>query len=170
MDTFEPVREVAAQLHNRVVAAGADPQRPSSLVEAAVGHLDLELVWLPVDDVALKGSRALFDEQSGTICCVDVASAEDRALLAAHEIGHACVHAASYKCAGDEIDPGRSTEAAPVGLQRVENYGIRERRELQANVFAREFLFPRPLARRLHLDDGLGAGAIADRLSLPKDL
>lgn len=170
MDAFESVREIAAQLHNRVVAAGADPLRPSSLVEAAVGHLDLELVWLPADDVALKGSRALFDEQSGTICCVEVASAGDRTLLVSHEIGHACVHAASCECAGDDIDAGRSTEAAPVGLQRVENYGVRERRELQANVFAREFLLPRPLARQLHLDDGLGAGAIADRLSLPKDL
>ena len=37
-------------------------------------------------------------------------------------------------------------EAAPVGLQRVEDYGAHERRELQANVFARAFLFP-PIAR-----------------------
>ena len=42
-----------------------------------------------------------------------------------------------------DIDPSRPTEAAPVGMQRVEDYGARERRELQANVFAREFLFPR---------------------------
>ena len=34
--------------------------------------------------------------------------------------------------------------AAPVGLQRVEDYGAHERRELQANVFARELLLPRP--------------------------
>jgi DNA helicase-2/ATP-dependent DNA helicase PcrA len=170
MDAFEPVREVAAQLHEKLVTAGTDPLRPSMLVEAAVGNLGLELAWLPEGDVALKGARALFDEQSGTICCVDAGSAGDRALLASHEIGHVCVHAASYACVRDDVDPGRSTEAAPVGLQRVENYGVRERRELQANVFAREFLLPRPLARRLHLDDGLSASAIADRLGLPKDL
>jgi hypothetical protein len=55
-------------------------------------------------------------------------------------------------------------------LQRVEDYGTRERRELQANVFAREFLFPRPLARRLHLDEALSASVIAERLALPKNL
>ena len=69
-----------------------------------------------------------------------------------------------------DIDPSRSTEAAPVGLQRVEDYGVRERRELQANVFAREFVFPRALARRLYLDEGLGATAIADTTGLPINL
>ena len=46
----------------------------------------------------------------------------------------------------------------------------RERRELQANVFAREFLLPRAEARRWHLTERLGAAAIADGLQLPKDL
>jgi Zn-dependent peptidase ImmA (M78 family) len=59
-------------------------------------------------------------------------------------------------------------EVAPVGLQRVEDYGARERRELQANIFAREFLLPRAFARRLHVDDGMGATAIANRTGLSK--
>ena len=57
--------------------------------------------------------------------------------------------------AREDVDPSRSMEAAPVGLQRVEDYGAHERRELQANVFAREFLFPRSLARRMFVDQGL---------------
>src|SRR5208283_4662703 len=62
------------------------------------------------------------------------------------------------------------TEAAPVGLQRVEDYGAHERRELQANVFAREFLFPRSLARRMFVTEGLSASAIATQLDLPLPL
>ena len=88
----------------------------------------------------------------------------------AHEIGHARVHAASSSCNASDIDPSRSTEASPVGLQRVEDYGICERRELQANVFARELVLPRALARRLHLDGGMGASAIAERTGLPENL
>src|SRR3546814_7336734 len=65
------------------------------------------------------------------------------------------------------MDASRSTEAAPVGLQRVEDYGARERRELQANVFGREFVLPRALVRRLHVDEGLGAVAITARTGLP---
>src|ERR1700730_8210772 len=169
MDVFEPVRVAASSLHATVVAKGADPSRPTELVEAAVKHLDLELVWLPAGDPFLKGARALFADQSGAICCVDEEDPSIRVSRPAHEIGHVCVHESSNNCASEDIDLTRSTEAAPVGLQRVEDYGVHERRELQANVFAREFLLPRDSARRRYLD-GEGASAIAEKLHLPKDL
>ena len=71
MDAFDPIRETAARLHTELVTSGADPSRSWSMVEAAIRQLDLELVWLPAGDPALKGAFALFDEQSGTICCTD---------------------------------------------------------------------------------------------------
>lgn len=149
---------------------GVDPLDPTALIMAAVGLLDIELVWLPEGDPALKNARALFDEQSGTICCEMSGNAAMRALLVAHEIGHIEIHASSAACSAEDIDPSRSTEAVPVGLQRVEDYGARERRELQANVFGREFLLPQRFARRLHIDDGLSASQIAERIGLPKAL
>jgi DNA helicase-2/ATP-dependent DNA helicase PcrA len=170
MDAFEPIRNSAASLHDEVVSLGMDRLIPWGLVEAVIRRLDLEIFWLAPGDPALKGSRALFDEQSGSVYCEAVDDPGERALLVAHEIGHARVHATSSLCGVDDIDPSRSTEAAPVGLQRVEDYGARERRELQANVFARELLFPRALARLLYLDEGFGASAIADRMGLPKNL
>lgn len=170
MDGFEPIRQAAVRLHEALVARGADPLDPSALIDAAIAQHDLELVWLPPGDPALKNARALFDEQSGTICCESSGARGARALLVAHEIGHVEVHAGSSTCAAGDIDPSRSTEAAPVGLQRVEDYGARERRELQANVFAREFLCPRALAARLHCEDGLSATAIADLTGLPLSL
>ena len=94
----------------------------------------------------------------------------DRTLLVAHELGHAHVHAGSTACTKDDIDLSRSTEVVPVGLQRVEDYGTRERRELQANVFAREFLLPRSFARRLYIDKTMTASAIASHMNLPKAL
>jgi DNA helicase II / ATP-dependent DNA helicase PcrA len=170
MDAFDTVRLTASRLHEKLVAAGADPLKPALLVDAAIRDLELELCWLAPGDPALKGAHALFDEQSGTICCENVGEPGERAALVGHEIGHACVHAGSAMCSDSDIDASRSTEAAPVGLQRVEEYGARERRELQANVFAREFLFPRTLARLLYIEQGLGASAIAERTGLPKNL
>ncbi len=169
MEAFESVRVAAANLHNQLVAEGGNPDRPMDLVLAAIKHFDLELAWLPQRDPALKGARALFDYQGGIIYCFDEGDAATRACLVAHEIGHVCVHGASSECTTEDIDASRSTEAAPVGLQRVEDYGVRERRELQANVFAREFLLPRAAARRKHLA-GETASAIAQTLQLPKDL
>src|SRR5919204_1917208 len=156
MDAFDPIREAAARLHPELVTMGENPSRSWAMVEAAIRQLELELAWLPAGDPALKGAFALFDEQSGTICCTDGGEATKPVELIAHEIGHACVHAASSYCTARDIDASRSTEAAPVGLQRVEDYGVRERRELQANVFAREFLLPRAEARRLHLTERRG--------------
>jgi DNA helicase-2/ATP-dependent DNA helicase PcrA len=141
-----------------------------SLVEGAIQHLDLELAWLPSGDPALKGARALFDEQIGAICCADDVDEAERAALVAHEIGHASVHAASSECSAEDIDTSRSTEMVPVGLQRIEDYSGHERRELQANVFGREFLLPREDARRLYLDERLSAALIAGSRHLPKDL
>ena len=167
MDTFEPIRVAAAGLHKAVVAGGCDPLRPASVVGGAIEWLELEVFYLPAGDPALKGARAVFDEQSGMICCEQRAEAVARALLVAHEIGHAEIHAGSRACTEGDIDPSRSTEAAPVGLQRVEDYGARERKELQADVFARELLFPRVFAKKLHVEDGLSSMDIANRTELP---
>ena len=169
MDSFEPIRAAAERLHLQM-AGGAAPKKPMELVNAAIDHLELQLTWLPTGDPALKGARAVFDNQSGTIFAEDIGDVSQRALVVAHEIGHECVHAGSTACSADDVDPSRSTEAAPVGLQRVEDYGAHERRELQANVFAREFLFPRSLARRMFVTEGLIASAIATQLDLPLPL
>ena len=169
MDSFETIRHSAVALHSKLVSAGVDPDRPMDLVEAAIADFDLVLAWLPVGDPTLKGARALFDEQAGIICCEDKGMPGERACLVAHEIGHVCIHAGSSLCVTEDVDPSRSMEAAPVGLQRVEDYGARERRELQANVFAREFLLPRSVARAKHLAGEI-ASAIAGQLGLPKDL
>lgn len=170
MDAFEPIRVEAAALHATLVAAGVDPLSPLALVEAAASRLGLDLAWLAAGDPALKGARALYDDQSGTICCEAEGDAAARALLVAHELGHAGLHAGSASCTSSDIDATRSTEAAPVGLQRVEDYGARERRELQANVFARELLLPRTHARALHVDQVLSATAIAALSGLPLPL
>ena len=169
MDSFEPIRAAAERLHQQV-AGGAAPKKPMELVNAAIDHLELQLTWLARGDPALKGARAVFDDQSGAIFAEDIGDVSQRALVVAHEIGHECIHAGSTACTADDVDPSRSTEAAPVGLQRVEDYGAHERRELQANVFAREFLFPRSLARRMFVTKGLSASAIATQLDLPLPL
>ena len=169
MDSFEPIRKAAEDLHHQV-AGDRTPKKPMELVNTAIKNLKLELTWLPTGDPALKGARAVLDDQSGAIFAEDVGNESQRALLVAHEIGHECIHAGSMACSAEDVDPSRSIEAAPVGLQRVEDYGAHERRELQANVFARAFLFPRSLARRMFVDQALTASGIAKQLDLPVPL
>jgi superfamily I DNA/RNA helicase len=55
-------------------------------------------------------------------------------------------------------------------MDRVVDYDRRQRREVQMDLFAREFLLPRAWVRKLHLEDGLSATAIAERLDAPFDV
>jgi len=170
MDAFEAARQNAAALHAKVTAEGVDALDPDALVDAAIAALDLELFVLEPGDPALKGSQALYDDQAGHILCDKAELPADRALLVSHEIGHARLHGGSTSCHATEIDPTRSTETAPVGLDRVDDYGARERRELHANVFAREFLLPRSLAKGLFLSQKRSARDIAGKTGLPLNL
>ncbi|HYD17687.1 MAG TPA: ATP-dependent helicase [Patescibacteria group bacterium] len=167
MDSFESVRLAASKLHSELVVNGADAINPRALVNAAINHFGFELTLLSPEDPALKGARALFDGQSGTICCENKGTEIDIALLVAHEIGHFVIHHNSTFCGAADIDPSRATEAAPVGLQKVEDYGAHERRELEANVFARDFLFPRDLAKKMHVQEDLSSAEIAEKTGLP---
>lgn len=167
MDNFEHIRGRAAFLHSQLVGKGADASNPISLINAALTHFDMEVIWLSHGDPALKNAKALFDEQLGTIFCEDQGTDADKALLVAHEIGHAELHAGSSQCSSQDVDLSRSIEAASVGMQRVEDYGAKERRELHANVFARELLFPRAAAKEFFLEQGLSASDIQARVGLP---
>jgi DNA helicase-2/ATP-dependent DNA helicase PcrA len=112
VDAFDPIREAAAKLHADIVARGADSSNPMKLVEAAIGHLDLVLAWLTLGDPALKSSRGIYDQGTGTICCADAGDIGERASLVAHEIGHAQLHTASTHCAAHDVDPSQPSEAA----------------------------------------------------------
>jgi len=170
MDAFESIRIAASALRSELGNASADRARSLEIAEAAARHLELDVVWVDAEDPQLKGARALFDHQGGLILCARDGDDSDRAMRIAHEIGHVRIHVTSAACATNDIDVSQSMELAPVGLQRVEDYGGRERRELQANVFARELLLPRGHARRLHVEAGLGASEIARSLDLADDV
>ena len=87
MEAFEAIRNMAARLHADVVSAGADPLGPMGLAEAAIRKLELELVRLEPGSPALKGARALFDDQSGAVICDNSGEPGERAQLVSPVIG-----------------------------------------------------------------------------------
>ncbi|MGX7703880.1 UvrD-helicase domain-containing protein [Methylobacterium sp. Gmos1] len=167
MDAFETIRRQAASIHREAVEGGANPWQPLALVTAAVGLRVPNLWWLAPGDPLLRCGRGLYDPELDAVICVDQGGDADRALLAAHELGHAVVHKPADVIVDHEIDPSRPVEAGASGVEKVVDYGRRERRELQADLFARELVLPRERVRDLFLRDGLGAYAIAERMELP---
>ncbi|MEE4209108.1 MAG: ATP-dependent helicase [Parvularcula sp.] len=167
MDRIETIRARAANLHNQRTKKGSEVTEPYKFVLCEAEARDLEVRKLPAGHPQLRGGRALLQRASGSILHEDTGNAFLDAFLVAHEIGH-------HEFGGDvdippttEIDPARSADPSSVGADRVVDYSNRAREEVQMDLFAREILFPRALAWSWHVDEGLSASDIAERLGAP---
>lgn len=167
MDATEAARREAERIHRAGVAAGDDPRTPLEFVRREALRRDLDVYALLPGDSQLKGGRAAFDSQAGIILYEDSGSEFDRAFLIAHELGHVVLEGGVLDAVTDDVEPDRSMEDAPVGIERVLDYGVRERREVRMDLFAREYLLPRSILRQLHLNEALSSADIAARFAAP---
>lgn len=167
MDAVELARQIASELHARTVAAGYDPWRPYDFAVAEAKRRDLDVEPTAKGAAILNKGRATFISLERLILHENAGSKFEQAFLIAHEIGHVALGDDPSDDAALDVDPERSAEASPVGLDRVVGYGRRQRREVQMDLFAREFLLPRNVVRKLHLEEGLTGSTIAARLNAP---
>ena len=168
MDSFEVSRQRAERLHADAVVAGHDPWKPYAFARAEAARRKLAVEKVPKGDVRLYGARALYDPDALLILHEDSGGEFTKAFLVAHEIGHVEFGGQAQPSATSDVDLLRSSEAVPIGVDRVADYSQRQRREVQMDLFAREFLLPRPWVRKLHLEDRASAAAIAAKLGAPR--
>ena len=167
MDRIEVIRARAADLYAQRIEKGGDPTQPYQFALREAKARDLEVGKRPAGHPQLKGGRAILQKASATILHEDTGNAFLDAFLVAHEIGHDEFGGEVEIPPTLEIDPARSADPSSVGADRVVDYSNRARQEVQMDLFAREFLFPRSLAWFWHVDEGLSARDIADRLGAP---
>src|ERR1035437_4454679 len=167
MDSVEVARQIAAELHARLVASGADAWSPYDFAVAEAKRRGIDVERTAAGAAVLDGGRATFVAADDLILHESVGSLFEQAFLVAHEIGHVELGDDPDGEPPPSIDPSRAAEPSPVGMDRVVDYGRRQRREVQMDLFARELLFPRNVARVVHVDEGLSASAIAAKLGAP---
>lgn len=168
MDPIELARQHARQLYDAAVRRGLDPWSPYLFAVGISTHLGIRVNACPPGSSMLDGGRAFFDADIPAIFHESTGTAFDQAFLVAHEIGHSQLGDGElYSEPVETIDPARTSEAAPVGMDRVVDYSRRQRREVQMDLFARELLLPRPVAVDLHLGQRQTCSAIAQRLGAP---
>lgn len=168
MDAVELARQHAKRLHDQAVERGDDPWSPYQFALGIATALGISVEQCAPGAAILDGARAAFDGEVPLIIHENVGTPFDQAFLVAHEIGHAELgdgEEASEPAV--QIDPARTSEASPVGMDRVVDYSRRQRREVQMDLFARELLLPRPRIVDLHMAQGQTCSDIARRLGAP---
>lgn len=168
IDAIEIARLRGAKLHADAVERGIDPWDLYKFACAEADRREICVESTAPDAVQLDGARAVFIPRDRLILHENAGTSFDLAFLVAHEIGHVELGDDSDEREKDiEIDPTRISEPSMNGMERVVDYGRKQRREVQMDLFAREFLMPRPMVRKLHLVHGLTASDIATRLCAP---
>lgn len=170
MNPYEAARLEAAELRSELNIQGIDLKVGGyALVTAACKWLGVALRQVKPEFALLKSADAtILVARKFTLVRNDV-SDDLKAFLVAHELGHLRLHPTTP--GSIEVSQAVLTgETESNGASAVEAYGARERQELQANVFAREFLLPRGQARDSFLKDGQSATSLATARQLPLEL
>lgn len=167
MDAIEAARQTAEKIHLDAIDRGSEFTDLLRFVKDEAEHRDIDVYAMPQGDPRLNGARALFDSHAEIILYEDVGSEFDKAFLIAHELGHLELEDHTDHGFSGEVAPARSAEPPLVGADRVVDYGGRERREIIMDLFAREFLLPRSVVKRWHVDQKMTSQAIADKLNAP---
>jgi len=165
---FLRARQEALKLRRELLGASTDlPVSSVELLSKVEGHLKLGVQEVPPSSGVLKGGKATLRRTEGWIYCRNDQRWAQKAYLIGHELGHfrldPDVDEDTVYRGADEFIP--SSPAAAY----VEAYGARERDELQKNVFSRELLLPRSLARAM-FHAGQGPKAIAGLLKIPLEV
>lgn len=170
MNPFDTARTEASLLRGVLGAAGISlDQAAYKIVVAACRHLDVKLKNVKPTFPLLKGADATINVARLWLYVRDDVPDEVKAFLIAHELGHLRLHPRHVGVVEvtQEVLTGESGSS---GVREVEGYGARERQELQANVFSREFLLPRTDARALFIEARKSASTIADEKKLPLEV
>ena len=170
MNPFESARAGAAKLRIELDARGVDLSLGGyALVSAACEAYDINLRPVKPGVPLLKSADATVNVVKKWILVRNDVPDEVKAFLVAHELGHWWLHPQTRGTV-EVMQTALTGDSETNGVKEVEGYGSRERQELQANVFAREFLLPKATARALFLGDGLAAAEIARSRKLPNEL
>lgn len=169
MDAWRDIRLKARDCHRQALVKSAGNRTALTLLSAALEAEDLELARYEPGSVVNKGVLGFLDRASKIINVARGQSEEDEAVVIAHELGHFKLHhdprnevtAVAHGLGGDPIDSGAG---------RVEGYSPRERKEIQADVFAGEFLCPAEWLREELLTEKRKPRDIAKELGLPATL
>lgn len=165
MDVWRDIRLKARERHAEAsIQDGLTPA--AALVRSALDVAGLQVDRFHPGTVYGPGVLGALEREDGFVRLASDLDPRREAIVASHEVGHFWIH-------DESVFVIRSTEAGfggqPVetGAERVVAYSPRQRLEVQADVFAQEFLLPADRLRTRLVGGRERPSAIADELGLP---
>lgn len=163
------IRWQARERHAAALVATNGDRSANALVQAEIAAADLELEQFTPGTKFGSGMLGLLERVEGIVHVANTLPADKRAEVIAHELGHFYLHLDPRS----EVTLGRTAlacDASVTGAAKVEGYSERERKEVQANVYAGEFLCPSDWARDQFVRLEKKPSQIAAELRLPREL
>lgn len=170
MSSWLEIRSLATNWHNQLASETTDLLQADILIQRALSDAGLKLLTLSPSSVLLDGAEALFDQDENRILCSEALTGADKHFVLAHEIAHARLHRDAEPCHSDDLDPWTPAEPDQSALGEADAYSPKQRREAQANVYARELLLPRLKLKSRFLEGDTTAAEIAAALQVPESL
>jgi DNA helicase II / ATP-dependent DNA helicase PcrA len=170
MSHWHLIRSRARSARTQALAEAQGNERAEALLAAADRLTGIKRVGLPRGDALLDGAQSALDLDIKYIWFDNTVESTLALFYQAHEYAHFWLHAERSVCDDADINPNAEDDDIPLGVDRVEGYGPRERHEREANVFAREFLLPLAVAREWYLNEALRTPAIVSRTGLPESV
>ena len=172
MNKTDVLREQARRFHHEVceygpskVAAGAAACVLLAKAEELTG---IKRIKLPGNHPLLDGAVAKYER--GRIFYNKDVDEWLAYYYQAHEYAHEQLGHGERVCTHSDVNPAEAEDKVPLGVHRVTGYGPHERKECDANVFAREFLLPGDVLRQWFVEEGLNAQMIADKVGVPIEM
>ena len=169
MDAWIDIRRKARQCHEQALAAANGDRRATALIAEAIKKDDLEIRHFAAGTTFGPGVYGLLERANGIVNVLKNQDTADEAVVIAHEIGHFHLHRDPIHEVTNRA-PGLGGDPIEVGAAKVEGYSPRERKEVQADVFAGEFLCPSDWLREQFVAHGKRPSEIARDLGLPRHL
>jgi superfamily I DNA/RNA helicase len=168
MNPFQRARDAAHATREKLAPGIAHtPVTAKDLLERVEANLNLAIEQVAPTYSDLGGGSAVLQREQQFIYVSTTLNAwsDEFCGLVAHELGHYYLDESKAQTTVAHLSTLFGSEGSP-GVMKVEAYGARERQELQANIFARELLLPRTVARHLAIS-GKGPKEIARHLGIP---
>ncbi|HZS04815.1 MAG TPA: ATP-dependent helicase [Blastocatellia bacterium] len=167
MNHWDSIRLEARKRHEEAVAITGGDESVEGLLEAAA-----RMTGVPCQGLS-AGHRLLYKAQavlhSDYVWYNHDLELWQQQFNRAHEYAHFWRHGQGTCCSAADLNAEVTEDSIAIGAERVDGYGPHERRELEANVYAREYLLPGNKLRKWFLD-GDNAEAIAARTGLPSGM